>query len=386
MRIKIRDEEFSLPEISAFVLREMKEIAESALGQPVSGAVITVPAYFNDNQRQATKDAGRIAGLEVLRILNEPTAAALSYGFGRDLRQTVAIYDLGGGTFDVSVLEIGEDVFEVLATCGDTYLGGDDFDDRVIDLLADEVQAEHSVNVRNDPVRLREAEARRREREDRALDRRRGPTEIPIANLIEHEAASRSRSRTRSRAASSASSSRDLILRTFKVCDEALQQSDLTVRDLDGVILVGGPTRLPMIREAVREYFQREPKTDVDPGRGRRDGRRDPRRLARRATTQAARPARRDAAHAAHRASPAGSPSRSSSATAPVPIEQTRVFTTVADYQDSVADPRLPGRVAPRPRTTRCSASSSSRASRRARARRCASTSRSRSTPTASSR
>jgi molecular chaperone DnaK len=151
VRIQIREEEFSLPEISAMVLREMKQIAEQNLGEPVQKAVITVPAYFNDNQRQATKDAGRIAGLEVLRILNEPTAAALAYGFGKSLNQRVAVYDLGGGTFDISVLEIGRDVFEVLATCGDTFLGGDDFDDRILDLLADEFIAKTGVNPRNDP-------------------------------------------------------------------------------------------------------------------------------------------------------------------------------------------------------------------------------------------
>ena len=154
VRIQVREEEFCLPEISAMVLREMKSIAEARLGQPVAKAVITVPAYFNDNQRQATRDAARIAGLEVLRILNEPTAAALAYGFGKDLHQKVAVYDLGGGTFDISVLEIGEDVFEVLSTCGDTYLGGDDFDDRLIDWLADEFLAREGINLRNDPFAL----------------------------------------------------------------------------------------------------------------------------------------------------------------------------------------------------------------------------------------
>jgi molecular chaperone DnaK len=154
LRIKVREELFTLPEVAAMVLREMKSIAEARLGQPVGKAVLTVPAYFNDNQRQATKDAGRIAGLEVLRILNEPTAAALAYGFGRGLSQRVAVYDLGGGTFDISILEFGEDVFEVLATCGDTFLGGDDFDDRIIDVLADEFQQQEGVNLRNDPYAL----------------------------------------------------------------------------------------------------------------------------------------------------------------------------------------------------------------------------------------
>jgi molecular chaperone DnaK len=154
VRLEIRDELFSLPEVAAMILRELKCIAEARLGHAVTKAVITVPANFNDNQRQATKDAGRIAGLEVLRILNEPTAAALAYGFGKGLNQKVAIYDLGGGTFDISVLEIGRDVFEVLSTCGDTFLGGDDFDDRLIDLLADEFLEKEGVNLRNDPFTL----------------------------------------------------------------------------------------------------------------------------------------------------------------------------------------------------------------------------------------
>src|SRR5215467_11374561 len=148
VRIAIRAQNYSLPEISALVLKEIKAIAESYLGRPVAKAVITVPAYFNDNQRQATKDAGRIAGLEVLRIINEPTAAALAYGFGRNVNQKVVVYDLGGGTFDVSILEIGKDVFEVLATAGDTYLGGDDFDDRIMTWLADDFLARTRLDLR----------------------------------------------------------------------------------------------------------------------------------------------------------------------------------------------------------------------------------------------
>ena len=154
VRIQVRGKEFSLPEVSGMVLAEMKRTAEERLGGEVTQAVITVPAYFNDNQRQATKDAGKIAGLEVLRILNEPTAAALAYGFGRGLEQRVAVYDLGGGTFDISILHIGQDIFEVLSTCGDTFLGGDDFDDRIIDLLADEFVANEGINLRKDPFAL----------------------------------------------------------------------------------------------------------------------------------------------------------------------------------------------------------------------------------------
>jgi molecular chaperone DnaK len=263
VRINIRDEEFSLPEISAMVVREMKQIAETKIGEPITKAVITVPAYFNDNQRQATKDAGKIAGMEVLRILNEPTAAALAYGFGRGLNQRVAVYDLGGGTFDISVLEIGRDVFEVLATCGDTFLGGDDFDDRILDLLADEFVAKHGVNPRNDPYAFEKLKfAAEQAKKGLSLEEE---VEIRIPDVMTTEGGeclSLQRTMNRSEFASLV---QDLIQRTFKVCDEAMQQSDLTTRDLDGVILVGGPTRLPVIRKAVQDYFQQEPKADVDP-------------------------------------------------------------------------------------------------------------------------
>jgi molecular chaperone DnaK len=263
VRVKIRDELFSLPEIAAMVLKEMKLVAEMRLGRPVTQAVITVPAYFNDNQRQATKDAGRIAGLEVLRLLNEPTAAALAYGFGRGLTQRVAVYDLGGGTFDISILEIGQDVFEVLATCGDTYLGGDDFDDRVIDLLADAFVAKHGVNVRKDPFALEKlkfaAENAKRalsvddEAEIRIPEIARSASGAPLT--LEHKLTTQE----------FATLVGDLVQRTFKVCDEALGQAGLVARDLDGVILVGGPTRLPLVREAVASYFGQPAKTDVDP-------------------------------------------------------------------------------------------------------------------------
>jgi molecular chaperone DnaK len=263
VRVKIRDELFSLPEIAAMVLKEMKLVAEARVGKPVTQAVITVPAYFNDNQRQATKDAGRIAGLEVLRLLNEPTAAALAYGFGRGLTQRVAVYDLGGGTFDISILEIGQDVFEVLATCGDTYLGGDDFDDRVIDLLADEFVAKHGVNVRKDPYALEKLKFAA-ENAKRALSQD-DEAEIRIADIARSPAGQALTLEHKLTAQEFAALVGDLVQRTFKVCDEALQQAGLVPRDLEGVILVGGPTRLPLVREAVGQYFGQTPKTDVDP-------------------------------------------------------------------------------------------------------------------------
>jgi len=265
LRIQIDEEKFSLPEIAAMILSEMKSIAEARIGQPVTKAVITVPAYFNDNQRQATKDAGRIAGLEVLRILNEPTAAALSYGFGRGLSQRVAIWDLGGGTFDISVLEIGDDVFEVLSTAGDTFLGGEDFDDRLIDLLADEFSARTGVNLRNDRYALEKLKvAAEGAKKGLSLE---NEVEIRIPDVIttaNGESHSIERSLTSIEYAALVN---DLIQSTFKVCDEALQQAGVVARDLDGIILVGGPTRLPLVRDTVREYFQQEPREGIDPDR-----------------------------------------------------------------------------------------------------------------------
>ena len=332
IRIQARGEQFSLPEISAMVLREMKSIAEDRLGHPVRQAVITVPAYFNDNQRQATKDAGRIAGLEVLRLLNEPTAAALAYGFGRGLDQRVAIYDLGGGTFDISILEIGKDVFEVLSTCGDTYLGGDDLDDRMIDLLADEFASREEINLRQDPYALEKLKvAAETAKKGLSVDEQ---VEINIPDVITGpDGQPRSVQRTVTRAEYTALIM-DLIQRTFKVCDEALQQANMVARDLDGVILVGGPTRLPVVREAVGEYFQQEPKDDVDPDEVVAMG---------------------AAIHAASLVAPSqdsflldvtplslrigvagGLAEPVIERNTPVPIEQTRSFTTVQDFQERV--------------------------------------------------
>ncbi len=332
VRVKVREQALAVPEISALVLREMKAIAEARLGQPVSQAVITVPAYFNDNQRQATRDAGRIAGLEVLRLLNEPTAAALAYGFGKGLAQRVAVYDLGGGTFDISILEIGSDVFEVLSTCGDTYLGGEDFDDRVIDLLAEEFQAQHQINLRKDRYALEKLKAAA-ESAKKALsidDETRIQIEA-VATTPEGVALSLDRTLTRVEFAALVS---DLIQRTFKVCDEALQQANLTVRDLDGVILVGGPTRLSLVREAVEQYFQREPKTDVDADQV----------VAMGAAIHAAALVGEeqesrllDVTPFSLRIGVAGGLAETIiERNTPVPIEQTSVFTTFKDFQQSV--------------------------------------------------
>jgi molecular chaperone DnaK len=332
VRIQICDDQYALSEIAAMVLKEMKAIAETYLGHEVIKAVVTVPAYFNDNQRQATKDAARIAGLEVLRILNEPTAAALAYGFGKGLTQKVAVYDLGGGTFDISVLEIGTDVFEVLSTCGDTFLGGDDFDDRMIDLLADEFSQEHGINLRKDPYAFEKLKLAAENAKKNLSVEDEVEVRIPdIARNEEGEAFSVQRCVTHEEFASLVM---DLVMRTFKVCDEALQQANLTVRDLDGVILVGGPTRLPLIRNAVGDYFQKAPKTDIDPDEVVAMG---------------------AAIHAASLTAPeqsaylldvtplslrigvaGGLAETVIDRNTPVPIEQSRTFTTFQDYQERV--------------------------------------------------
>ncbi len=263
VRVQVREEVLSLPEISAMILRELKSVAEAQLGHEVTQAVITVPAYFNDNQRQATKDAGKIAGLEVLRILNEPTAAALAYGFGQGLSQKVAVWDLGGGTFDISVLEIGEDVFEVISTSGDTFLGGDDFDDRLIDLLADEFLQEHGKNLRQDKQTFeRLKKAAEDAKKALSLDEE---VQIRIEDIATAEDGTSIALERTLTANDFAKLTHDLIQRTFKVTDEALQEAGIVARELDGIVLVGGPTRLPMIRDAVKTYFGLEPKTDVDP-------------------------------------------------------------------------------------------------------------------------
>ncbi|MGH0034258.1 MAG: molecular chaperone DnaK [Myxococcota bacterium] len=332
VRIQVRDESFSLPEISAMVLREMKQIAEARLGEPVTKAVITVPAYFNDNQRQATKDAGRIAGLEVLRILNEPTAAALAYGFGKGLNQKVAVYDLGGGTFDVSVLEIGKDIFEVLSTCGDTFLGGDDFDDRIIDLLADEFMGKEGINLRDDAFAFEKLKVAA-ESAKKGLSEE-DEVEIRIPDVITGEDG-RTRSIERKVTATEFSALvNDLIQRTFKVCDEAMQQADLTVRDLDGIILVGGPTRLPVIREAVTAYFQKDANREVDPDEV----------VAMGAAIHASSLVNQDQESFLLDVTPldlrigvaGGLAEPVIERNTPVPIEQSRRFTTYQDHQESV--------------------------------------------------
>ncbi len=263
VRIEVGGKQFAPQDIAALVLKEMKRIAEYALGVPVEKAVITVPAYFNDNQRQATRDAGRIAGLDVVRMINEPTAAALAYGYGRKLKQRVAVYDLSGGTFDVSVLEIGQDVFEVLGTAGDTYLGGDDFDDRIAAHLVSVFRQQMGVDVtpfKNAMARLKAAA----EQGKRMLSAQEEAA-VRVPALLTDKHGMGLDLEVKLTRGEVARLTMDLMQRTFKVCDEALQAARLRAADLDGVILVGGPTRLPFVRQAVAQYFGRAPNVDVDP-------------------------------------------------------------------------------------------------------------------------
>lgn len=262
VRIAIGGREYAPPEISAIVLQKLKADAESYLGEEVTGAVITVPAYFSDSQRQATRDAGRIAGLEVLRIVNEPTASALAYGLDRRREGRVAVYDLGGGTFDISVLEIGDGIVEVRATNGDTHLGGDDLDARVVDWLANGFEAAHSIDLRQDRMALQ----RLREAAEKAKIELSGiaQTEINLPFISadlegpKHLAVVLTRAKLEQLTG-------DLIERTVDPCQRALADSGLTVADIDDVILVGGQTRMPAVIALVTRVFGKAPQLTVNP-------------------------------------------------------------------------------------------------------------------------
>ncbi len=260
--VEVKGEKYSPSQISAFTLIKMKETAESYLGEKVEKAVITVPAYFNDSQRQATKDAGKIAGLDVLRIINEPTAAALAYGFDKKGGQTIAVYDLGGGTFDVSILEIGDGVFEVKSTNGDTFLGGEDFDMRILKFLTDEFKKEQSVDLSKDPMalqRLKEA-AEKAKIELSTLSE----TEINLPYITADATGPKHLNVKLSRAKLEQLVD-DLIQRTIKPCENALQDAGLKASDIHEVILVGGMTRMPKVIETVKKLFGKEPNKSVNP-------------------------------------------------------------------------------------------------------------------------
>jgi molecular chaperone DnaK len=260
--VKVEDTDYSPSQISAFILQKMKETAEAFLGEKVEQAVITVPAYFNDAQRQATKDAGKIAGLEVLRIINEPTAAALAYGLDKNDGQTIAVYDLGGGTFDVSVLEIGDGVFEVKSTNGDTFLGGEDFDLRLVTYLADEFKKEQGIDLKGDKLALQ----RLKEAAEKAKIELSSSTQTEI-NLpfITADASGPKHLTMKLTRAKFESLVEDLVKRTVDPMKAALKDAGLKAGDIDEVVLVGGMTRMPKVQETVKEFFGKEPNKGVNP-------------------------------------------------------------------------------------------------------------------------
>ncbi|REE05939.1 molecular chaperone DnaK [Marinoscillum furvescens] len=263
VRVKIGDRNYTPQELSAMILQKMKSTAEDFLGQEVTEAVITVPAYFNDAERQATKEAGQISGLEVKRIINEPTAAALAYGLDKkNADMKIAVYDLGGGTFDISILELGDGVFEVKSTNGDVHLGGDDFDSVIINWLADEFQGEHNVDLRKDPMalqRLKEAaEKAKIELSSSSSTEINLPYIMPIDGIPQHLVRTLSRSKFEQL-------SEDLVRRSMDPCKKALQDAGLSASDIDEVILVGGSTRIPKIQEEVEKFFGKKPSKGVNP-------------------------------------------------------------------------------------------------------------------------
>lgn len=260
--VDIRGKKYSAPEVSAFILQKMKQTAEDYLGEKVTEAVITVPAYFNDSQRQATKDAGRVAGLNVLRIINEPTAASLAYGLDKKKDEKIAVFDLGGGTFDISILEVGDGVFEVKSTNGDTFLGGDDFDQRVIDYLADEFKKDQGIDLRKDRMalqRLKEAAEKAKCELSSSMET---DINLPFITADQHGPKHLNVKLTRSKLEALCA---DLIDRTEAPCRQALKDAGLSPGDIDEVILVGGMTRMPAVQERVKRIFGKDPHKGVNP-------------------------------------------------------------------------------------------------------------------------
>jgi molecular chaperone DnaK len=260
--VEAKNEKYSPSQISAFILGKMKETAEAYLGEPVTQAVITVPAYFNDSQRQATKDAGRIAGLEVLRIINEPTAAALAYGMDKKAAGTIAVYDLGGGTFDISVLEIGDGVFEVKSTNGDTFLGGEDFDARIIDYLADEFRKEQGIDLRRDKLALQRLKEAAEKAKIELSSSKETELNLPFITADASGPKHLVMKLTRAKLESLVD---DLISKTLEPCRAALKDAGVTAGEINEVILVGGMTRMPKVIDTVKQFFGKDPARNVNP-------------------------------------------------------------------------------------------------------------------------
>ncbi|MEO8430618.1 MAG: molecular chaperone DnaK [Acidobacteriota bacterium] len=262
VKIRARSREYSPEEISAFILKEIKEFSEEALGEEITEAIITVPAYFDDAQRQATRDAGRIAGLEVLRIINEPTAASLAYGLERKGSEIVAVYDLGGGTFDISILELGEGIYEVKATAGDTYLGGEDFDKKIMDWLLDDFKKSTGIDLRQDRMALQRLKEAAEKAKCELSTANESTITLPFISADASGPKHINRTLTRERFESLVA---DLIDRTAAPCLDALQAANLKPSDVDQVILVGGQTRTPKVQRMVAELFGREPNREINP-------------------------------------------------------------------------------------------------------------------------
>ena len=262
VKVKLGGKEYTPPEIGAMVLQKLKETAEEYLGEPVTEAVITVPAYFNDSQRQATKDAGRIAGLEVKRIIKEPTAASLAYGLDKKKDETVAVFDLGGGTFDISILELGDGVFEVKATNGDTHLGGDDFDQVLMEWLADEFKAKEGIDLTQDPMAVQRLKEAAEQAKHELSSRTQTDINLPFITADQNGPKHLNISLTRARFEELVE---PLVQRTVGPCKKALADAGIKAEDVDEVILVGGSTRIPRVQAVVKELFQREPNHGVNP-------------------------------------------------------------------------------------------------------------------------